>query len=116
MEITTACSHNCANCRRHLATITSQDGMSRSGVMHSGKRLVRANDTLRGWVQDATEATLTEHEPAVRRLCIATAAGIPGLLTDIQQSEGLYRLYVMSDLAEGVELAFASPGLDEMAL
>jgi hypothetical protein len=62
------------------------------------------------------EATLAEHEPAVRRLCIATAAGAPGLLADIQQSEGFYRLYLMSDLAEGVELAFASPGLDEMGL
>ena len=62
------------------------------------------------------EATLAEHEPAVRRLCIATAAGMPGLLSGIQQSEGFYRLYLMSDPSEGVELAFASPGLDEMSL
>ncbi len=59
---------------------------------------------------------MAEHEPAVRRLCIATAAGTPGLLADIQQSEGFYRLYLMSDPAEDVELAFASPGLDEMSL
>jgi len=62
------------------------------------------------------EATLAEHEPAVRRLCIATAAGSPGLLAGIQRSEGFYRLYLMSDPAEEVELAFASPGLDEMSL
>lgn len=68
------------------------------------------------WAQDAMEATLAEHEPAVRRLCIATAAGIPGLLAGIQQSEGFYRLYLMSDPAEGIELAFAAPGMDEMLL
>jgi hypothetical protein len=62
------------------------------------------------------EATLAEHEPAVRRLCIATAAGPLGLLTGIQRSEDLYRLYLMSDPAMGVELAFAAPGLDEMLL
>jgi hypothetical protein len=62
------------------------------------------------------EATLAEHEPAVRRLCIATAAGIPGLLADIQQSVAFYRLYLMSDPADGVEIALASPGLDEMGL
>jgi hypothetical protein len=62
------------------------------------------------------EATLAEHEPAIRRLCIAaTATGTPGLLADIKQSEGFYRLYLMSD-SEDVELAFASPGLDEMGL
>jgi hypothetical protein len=62
------------------------------------------------------EATLTEHEPAVRRLCVATAAGAPGLLAGIQRSESFYRLYLMSDPAGDVELAFASPGLDEMSL
>jgi hypothetical protein len=62
------------------------------------------------------EATLAEHEPAVRRLCIATAAGAQGLLTDIQRSEGFYRLYLDSDPAEEIELAFAPPGLDEMSL
>jgi hypothetical protein len=62
------------------------------------------------------EATLAEHEPAVRRLCIATAAGPRGLLTEIQRSEAFYRLYLTSDPAQGVELAFASPGLDEMLL
>jgi hypothetical protein len=62
------------------------------------------------------EATLAEHEPAVRRLCIATAAGAPGLLTQIQRSGGFYRLYLAADPVEGVELAFAAPGLDEMSL
>lgn len=59
---------------------------------------------------------MVEHEPAVRRLCIATAAGTPGLLADIQQSGGFYRLYLMSDPAEDMELAFAAPGLDEIGL
>jgi hypothetical protein len=44
------------------------------------------------------------------------AAETPGLLASIQQSEGFYRLYLMSDPAESVELAFASPGVDEMGL
>jgi hypothetical protein len=77
---------------------------------------VPANDTLCVLAYHSMEATLAEHEPAVRRLCIATAAGPPGLLAGIQQSEGLYRLYLMSDPDEGVELAFAAPGLDEMGL
>lgn len=62
------------------------------------------------------EATLAEHEPAVRRLCIAATAGTPGLLTLIQQSGGFYRLCLMTDPAEDIELAFASPGLDEVSL
>jgi hypothetical protein len=66
--------------------------------------------------QEAMEATLAEHEPAVRRLCIATAAGTPGILAGIQRSEGFYRLYQRSDPSEDVELAFASPGLDEIGL
>ncbi|MGA2825595.1 MAG: hypothetical protein ABSF03_05700 [Streptosporangiaceae bacterium] len=77
---------------------------------------MRANDTLWVWAQDTMETTLAEHEPAVRRLCIATAAETPGLLADIQQCGAFYSLYLMSDPADGVELAFASPGLDEMGL
>jgi hypothetical protein len=65
---------------------------------------------------DAMEATLAEHGPAVRRLCVAMAAGTSRLLADIQRSGGFYRLYLMSDPAEDVELAFAAPGLDEMGL
>jgi hypothetical protein len=68
------------------------------------------------WAKDAMEATLVEHEPAVRRLCIAMAAGTSSLLAGIQRSGGFYRLYLMSDPADGVELALASPGLDEMGL
>lgn len=59
---------------------------------------------------------MSEHEPSVRRLCIAVAPGAPGLLTWIQRSEGLYRLYLMSNPAEGVEFACAAPGIDEMFL
>jgi hypothetical protein len=57
-----------------------------------------------------------DHDPAVRRLCVATAAGVPGLLSLIQHSNGFYRLHVMAVPAEGVELAFAAPGLDEVSL
>lgn len=59
---------------------------------------------------------MAEHEPAVRRLCIATASGSPGLLTLVQQSEAFYRICLTAGPTEGVELAFASPGLDEMSL
>jgi hypothetical protein len=59
---------------------------------------------------------LDEREPAVRRLCVATAAGTLGFLPSIQRSEGFYRLYLMSDPETGTELAFASPGLDEIFL
>jgi hypothetical protein len=62
------------------------------------------------------EETLTWQEPAIRRLCIAAEAGPPGLLTCVQRTEGFYRLYLMSDPATGTEMAFASPGLDEMSL
>jgi hypothetical protein len=69
-----------------------------------------------GRAQQAMEVTLAEHEPAVRRLCIATASGAARLLTAIQRSERLYRLYLMSDPADGTEFAFAAPGLDETLL
>lgn len=59
---------------------------------------------------------MAEHEPSVRRLCVAVAPGVPGLLTWIQRAEGLYRVYLMPDPAEGVEFACAAPGLDEMFL
>jgi hypothetical protein len=72
------------------------------------------------------EASLADHEPAVRRLCVATAvlngpgasaaAGVPGPLSLIQRSSGFYRLYLMTVPAEGIELAFAAPGLDEVSL
>jgi hypothetical protein len=52
------------------------------------------------------EASLADHEPAVRRLCVATT---------VQRSSGFYRLYLMT-VAEGIELAFAAPGLDEVSL
>jgi hypothetical protein len=60
---------------------------------------------------------MAEHEPAVRRLCVAAAPAdaAPGLLTLIQESDGFYRLYVTPG-PEGIELAFAAPGLDEMSL
>ncbi len=62
------------------------------------------------------EASLADHEPAVRRLCVAVSAGVPGLLSIVQQSQDFYRLYLMAVPAEGAELAFAAPGLDELSL
>lgn len=59
---------------------------------------------------------MAEHEPAVRRLCLATAAGAPGLLTRMQRSAGFYRLYLRIDDEAGTELAFAAPGLDGIPL
>ncbi len=116
MKITTGSSHSCAN----MSAAFRHDHVSgrdvRSGPRAWWQWLARANDTLWVWVHDAMETTLAEREPAVRRLCIATAAGTSGLLADIQRSGGFYRLYLMSDPADGVELAFASPGLDEMGL
>jgi hypothetical protein len=58
---------------------------------------------------------VTEHEPAVRRLCVAACTGAPGLLTRMQRAGGFYRLLVMADPDTGTEVAFAAPGLDEMA-
>jgi hypothetical protein len=58
---------------------------------------------------------VTEHEPAVRRLCVAACTGAPGLLTRMQRTGGFYRLFVMSDPEAGTEVAFAAPGLDEMS-
>jgi hypothetical protein len=58
---------------------------------------------------------VTEHEPAVRRLCVAACTGVPGLLTRMQRAGGFYRLFVMSDPDAGTEVAFAAPGLDEMS-
>ena len=116
MKITTGSSHSSAK----LSAAFGQDHISgrdvTSGPDTQWYRLVRASETLWVWAQDAMEATLAEHEPAVRRLCIATAVGTQGLLADIQRSEGFCRLYLMSDPTVGVELAFASPGLDEMGL
>jgi hypothetical protein len=69
-----------------------------------------------GRARDSVEETLAEHETAIRRLCVAADAGAPGLLTCVQRTEGFYRLYLMSDPANGAEMAFASPGLDEVSL
>jgi len=95
----------------YSAAITSQDEIPRSALRHSDRGWCERMNAR--WVM---EATLAEHEPAVRRLCIATASGAAGLLAETQRSERLYRLYLMSDPADGIELAFAAPGLDETLL
>jgi len=58
---------------------------------------------------------MTEHGPAVSRLCVAaTGGGEP--LRSIQESSQFYRLYLTTDPADGAEYAIAAPGLDEVAL
>jgi hypothetical protein len=61
------------------------------------------------------EATMTEHGPAVSRLCVAAAGGAEPLRS-IQESLGFYRLYLTTDPADGAEFAVAAPGLDEVSL
>jgi hypothetical protein len=58
---------------------------------------------------------MTEHGPAVSRLCVAAAGGAAPL-SSIQETNGFYRLYLTTDPADGAEFAVAAPGMDEMAL
>ncbi len=58
---------------------------------------------------------MTEHGPAVSRLCVAAAGGGEPLRS-IQESSGFYRLYLATDPADGTEFAVAAPGLDEVSL
>lgn len=54
--------------------------------------------------------------PGVRRLCIGVGAPYPGLLANAAKSLGSGWLYLDAIHLEGVELGFASPGVDEAAL
>jgi hypothetical protein len=54
--------------------------------------------------------------PGVRRLCVCVAAPHPGLLDRACQVEGYGRLYTERIEAEGIDLGFASPGVDEVVL
>ena len=114
MKITTGSSHSSAKLSADLARITSQDGMSHPALIHSGTAWCSERNALGlGTRRDGGDLGRTTSRI---RLCIATAVGTQGLLADIQRSEGFCRLYLMSDPTVGVELAFASPGLDEMGL
>jgi hypothetical protein len=59
---------------------------------------------------------MSEQGPAVSRLCIAAAPNASGPLSSIQESGDFRRLHLMTDPADGAELAIAAPGLDEVSL
>jgi len=54
--------------------------------------------------------------PGVRRLCIGVGSPYPGLLADAASSLGPGWLYLDAIDPEGIDLGFASPGVDEVAL
>jgi hypothetical protein len=54
--------------------------------------------------------------PGVRRLCVCVRAPQPGLLDIVCRTAGFGRLYVEHVLDEGLDLGFASPGVDEATL
>ena len=58
---------------------------------------------------------MSEPHPGVRRLCVA-AAGPTCLLTSACESARLGRLCVTLAQRDGMEMAFAPPGIDEVAL
>jgi hypothetical protein len=60
---------------------------------------------------------MTGRSPGVRRLCVGTSAQRrPGLLGDACRAGGLGGLYAEHIPAERLDLAFASPGIDEAVL
>ena len=59
---------------------------------------------------------MEQPEPGVRRLCVAVAAGTPGLLLAVRRSGRLDRLYVSTDPHSRVEVGVAPPGVDELGL
>ena len=59
---------------------------------------------------------MIELSPGVRRLCVCVGAMHPGLLDKACQSSGFGRLYTEHAAEEGVDLGFASPGVDEAIL
>lgn len=62
------------------------------------------------------KARVVELSPGVRRLCVCVGAPQPGLLDAACQSGGFGRLYTEHARDEGVDLGFASPGVDEAKL
>jgi hypothetical protein len=59
---------------------------------------------------------MTEHEPAVSRLCVATAARGCWPLHTVVAAGQFYRMHVTKGPADGTELAVAAPGIDEVSL
>lgn len=59
---------------------------------------------------------MSNASPSVRRLCICVDASRPGLLDDACRLGSFGRLYTEQIDAEGLDLGFASPGVDEAVL
>jgi hypothetical protein len=59
---------------------------------------------------------MTEDEPAVSRLCVATADCDGWPLHTVVAAGGFYRMHVARDAADGSEFAVAAPGIDEVSL
>jgi hypothetical protein len=62
------------------------------------------------------KAYVSSVSPSVRRLCICVDASRPGLLDTACRIGGFGRLYTEHIDAEGLDLGFASPGVDEAVL
>lgn len=59
---------------------------------------------------------VSEDESGVRRLCIAVAAGRPGLFASACRSRRFDRLYVWADPRDALEVGVAPPGVGEVDL
>ena len=59
---------------------------------------------------------MIKHSPGVRRLCICVAAQHARLLSQVCHTWGSGTLYTEYSDPDGVELGFASPGVDEASL
>jgi hypothetical protein len=59
---------------------------------------------------------MSDASPGVRRLCICVSAPEPGFLQVACRVRGASHLYTEHLSAEGLDLGFASPGVDEAAL
>jgi hypothetical protein len=59
---------------------------------------------------------MSEPQPGVRRLCIAALTCPPGLLGAVGRLRDRGRLYFSADRPDGIEMAFAAPGIHEAAV
>jgi hypothetical protein len=59
---------------------------------------------------------VAEIEPGVRRLCVGIRADRPGFIASARDAIGANRLYVSADPDDGIEVAIAPPGVDEVGL
>jgi hypothetical protein len=59
---------------------------------------------------------MTESQPGVRRLCVAALTCPPGLLSAACRLRDGSELYLSAQMADGVEMGFAPPGIHEAAV